>query len=108
MTAVRPIACILLFVPALLLGGDLEAVKAVPDLNHRAEMAMVNADQQVDVARKAWAAGTQEAAARAVTEIQTSVQLAYDSLKKTGKSARNNKYYKRVELNMTEIGRAHV
>jgi len=93
---------LLLFAIALA-AGDLAAAKAEPDLNKRADLAMVNAEHSVDVARRAFEAGKRDQADSALKEIQTSVQLAYDSLRETRKQPRNNKYYKRVELAMQAL-----
>ena len=104
MSSARLVPCVFaLAVVGLSHAGDLAAIKAEPDLNKRAELAMANADESIDAARNAWQAGREEQARAAVGDIQTSAQLAYDSLKQTHKAARNNKYYKRVELNMREL-----
>jgi hypothetical protein len=104
MYAPRPVSWVLaLAFGGLLCAGDLAVVKTERDLNKRAELAMANADSAVDAARKDWEAGKEDQARTAVGDIQASVKLACDSLKQTGKPARNNKYYKRVELSMREL-----
>lgn len=97
------LAAIFLFGVAAVFSGDLKAVRAQPDLNKRAELAMENADESVDAARRAFNGGNMDQAHAAVADIQASVQLACDSLRETRKQPRNNKYYKRVELNMRSL-----
>jgi hypothetical protein len=96
---------LVLFAAGIAGAVDLSAIRAQPDLDKRALLAMTHADECVDVVRKDWDGGRMEEARTRVSEIQSSVQLAYDSLRQTGKQPHNNKYYKRVELNMRELVR---
>jgi hypothetical protein len=87
------------FILALLIAfADLTAVKAETDLNKRSELALTNADQQIDAARQAYSAGDDKALHAALDEIVESVDLSYDSLQETHKAPRKSKYYKRAEL----------
>lgn len=103
MAATQIFFCAFLLATGLVRAGDVNAVKAEPDLNKRAQLAMNNADQDLDAAKTAWAAGNADQARSAVGDIEASVRLAYDSLKATGSKPRNNKYYKRLELSTREL-----
>lgn len=98
----RLAVCALLFAitPAF---ADLNSVKAEPDLNKRAELAMAHADQSLDQAAKAFNGGNAQSGDALLGEVQASAELACDSLRDTHKAARNNKYYKRVELSMRTL-----
>ena len=96
-----------LFCAAILAGsalaGDLQAVRAEPDLNKRAELAMANAESDLTAAGGAFKAGNSDNGRAALADVQASVELACDSLRGTNKPPRNNKYYKRVELSMRTL-----
>jgi hypothetical protein len=83
--------------------GDLAMVKAEPDLEKRSELALANADQQIDTARKAYDSGDNPALKAALDEVAESVDLSYDALRQTHKVPRKNKYYKRAELKVTAM-----
>jgi len=83
--------------------ADLSRARAEPDLNKRAELAMQNADAAMNQAGSAYEAGDSQKGAAALADLRASVELACDSLRETRKPARNNKYYKRVELNMRTL-----
>jgi hypothetical protein len=85
------------------MAADLTAVKAEPDLNKRAELAMDNAEHSLDGAAKAYNGGNTEQAHAQLADVQASVELACDSLRDTKSPPRNNKYYKRVELSMRTL-----
>jgi len=86
-----------------LMAVDLSAVKAEPDLNKRAELAMDSAELSLDQAAKAYNAGNADQAHAQLADVQASVELACDSLRDTKSPPRNNKYYKRVELSMRTL-----
>ena len=77
---------------------DLGAVKSEPNLEKRSELAIQNADTAVTTAREAYNGGDLEKAQTALTEVDQSVELAYDSLVDTGKDPRKSSQFKKVEL----------
>jgi hypothetical protein len=89
----------------LLAFADLAGVKAEPDLNHRSELALLNADEKIDQARQAYQAGDEAAQEAAIQEVAESVTLCYDSLEQTHSTPRKSKYYKRAELKVTALMR---
>jgi hypothetical protein len=95
--------------PALLilcLAFDLAAIKLEPNLERRSERAMDNATAAMDAARDASSAGETEKSKAALQELRDSVDLAYQSLVDSGKSARRNpKFFKRAELKTRELMR---
>lgn len=82
----------------LLAAADLTSIKSVPDLEKRSELALTNADQQVDAAREAYKAGDEKKMQAALEGVRESVALALHSLEEAPKQARKSKYYKRAEL----------
>ncbi len=78
--------------------ADIAAVKTEPDLNKRSELALANADQAVDDARKAAQAGDDQALAAALQEVDESVAVCVDALQQTHSAPRKSKYYKRAEM----------
>lgn len=89
----------------LLAFADLAAVKAEPDLNRRSELALLNADEKIDEARKAYQAGDQSTEEADIQEVAESVTLSYQSLEKTRSEPRKSKYYKRAELKVSALMR---
>jgi predicted dinucleotide-utilizing enzyme len=93
--------------PALLilcLAFDLAAIKLEPNLERRSELALGNASAAMDVARDA--ASDEAKRKAALEELRDSVDLAYQSLVDSGKSARRNpKFFKRAELKTRELVR---
>jgi hypothetical protein len=85
--------------------GDLAAVKAEPDLDKRSELALVNADHDIDEARKASTDGNPQTLQAALTEVAASVDLSYESLQETHKEPRKSKYYKRAEIQLQALMR---
>jgi hypothetical protein len=85
-------------------GGDLDAIKAEPNLEKRSDRALDYADQEIDVARKAYAAGNLNGTREALKGVRASVELSYDSLQETGKNPRRNpKHFKRAEVRIREM-----
>jgi hypothetical protein len=82
---------------------DLAAIKSEPDLDKRSELALSNADQRIDAARQAWVSGDLKAVESALSEIQQSVELSYDSLHQTRESPRHSKFYKRSEQKILSL-----
>lgn len=90
----------------LCLAFDLAAIRLEPNLERRSERALDNASSAMDLARDASTAGESEKIKAAVEELQDSVELAYQSLSDSGKSARRNpKFFKRAELRTRELMR---
>jgi hypothetical protein len=85
-------------------GADLDTVKAEPNPEKRARLAMVHASEQLDTARKVYNAGDTKAAVAALAELGASVDLCHESLHATGKDARKNpKAFKRAEMDIREL-----
>ncbi len=88
----------------LCLAFDLAAIKLEPNLERRSDLALGNASVAMDTARDAAADDAKLKAA--LTEVRESVDLAYQSLVESGKSARRNpKFFKRAELKTRELMR---
>jgi hypothetical protein len=88
------------------LAFDLAAIKQEPNLERRSERALDNASAAMDLARDASSSGDTEKLKAAVTELRDSVDLAYQSLLDSGKSARRNpKFFKKAELKTRELMR---
>jgi hypothetical protein len=85
--------------------ADLDAVKSEPDLNHRSELALNNAEEKIDAARKAYEAGDTTAEAADVQEVADSVTLCYAALQESHTAPRKSRYYKRAELRITAMMR---
>jgi len=84
---------------------DIASVKAEPDLNRRAELALLNADQKIDEARQAYMAGNDQAEEAAIQEVEDSVALCYASLGQTHSEPRKSRYYKHAELKVSALMR---
>jgi hypothetical protein len=88
----------------LFLAFDLASIKLEPNLERRSELALGNASAAMDVARDA--AGDETKLKPVLQEIRDSVDLAYQSLVDSGKSARRNpKFFKKAELKTRELMR---
>ena len=88
------------------LRADLKAALAEPNLGKRSKLALDNAAAALKAARAAYAAGDSEKVAAAAAEIQQSVDLAYDSLMKTGKNPRNSpRWFKPAEISTRDLSR---
>ncbi|HEV1285882.1 MAG TPA: hypothetical protein VNU44_11235 [Bryobacteraceae bacterium] len=88
----------------LCLAFDLAAIKLEPNLERRSELALGNASAAMDAARDA--ASDEAKLKAALTELRESVDLAYQSLVDSGKSARRSpKFFKRAELKTRELMR---
>jgi hypothetical protein len=88
----------------LCLAFDLAAIRQEPNLERRSDLALGNASAAMDTARDAAADDVKLKAA--LTELRESVDLAYQSLVESGKSARRNpKFFKRAELKTRELMR---
>src|SRR5512142_1977756 len=90
-------------VPALL-WADLGKARSEPNLEKRSQLALNNASEEYKSARAAYEKGDTDRVAAAAEEILQSVDLAYDSLKDTGKDPRKSpKYFKRAEIETRDL-----
>ena len=78
-------------------GFDLELARKEPNLEKRSELAMKNADTAVNAVRDATQKGDDGALKTALAEVTSSVDMAQESLVKSGVTPRNSRYYKRAE-----------
>lgn len=85
--------------------ADLAAAKAEPNLERRSAKALENARLALDAAGAAYRSGDLNKMKAAIEEVNESVELAYTSLKDSGKKPRNNKWYKQAELQTRELAR---
>ncbi len=90
--------------PALF--ADLTKARAEPNLEKRSKLALENALQIFQTLRDDYSHGDSQKVASDVKEIDDSVQLAYDSLKQTGKNPRKSPgSFKRAELETRDLAR---
>ena len=88
------------------LRADLKPALAESNLGKRSKLALDNAAVALKAAREAYAKGDNEKVAAASDEIQQSVDLAYDSLMKTGKNPRNSpRWFKAAEISTRELSK---
>jgi hypothetical protein len=87
----------------LLVFGDIGTVKSEPDLERRSELALANADKQIDAAKQAYSGGDDKAEQQALAEVRELVDVSYDALEHTNKAPRKSKYYKNAELKLTAL-----
>ena len=88
------------------LRADLKTALAEPNLGKRSKLALDNAAVALKAAREAYGNGDNQAAAAAAGEIQQSVDLAYDSLMKTGKNPRNSpRWFKPAEIATRDLSK---
>ena len=92
-------AAVLLLVAAPMgLWADLAKARAQPNLERRARLALENAALQLRLASQANKSGDWAKTKEALTELGESVDLAYLSLKQTGKNPRNSGQFKNLEV----------
>ncbi|MGA3204006.1 MAG: hypothetical protein ABSF12_16075 [Bryobacteraceae bacterium] len=88
------------------LAFDLAAIKLEPNLERRSERALENAAAAMDTARDASMGGDSAKVKASLEELRDSVDLAYQSLVDSGKSARRNpKFFKSAELKTRQLMR---
>ena len=86
------------------LWADLETVRRERSLEKRSRLAVENADAALNTARDAYQKGDGERLESALGEIRESVELAYQSLRDTGKRPRKMaKHYKRAEIGTRKL-----
>jgi hypothetical protein len=101
-----------LFVPVLFAhnlpaGGGLDAARAEPNLEKRSALALENAVAALRDFRTAYNSGNLSTCQAKALEIETSVELAYDSLQQTGKDPRRSpKWFKHAEIQSNELVRS--
>ncbi len=86
-----------------LAAASLDAVKAEPDPNKRAVLALSNAEASLNEARNASHAGDWKKMAAAFEETSASADLCYQSLQDSGKPPRKNNRYKQAELKLRSL-----
>jgi hypothetical protein len=92
------------FILALLIAfGDITAVRSEPDLEKRSEVALANAEREMDEARKAYSGGDDKTTQAALDELAESVGVSYDALEHAHTPPRKSKYYKRAELRVRAL-----
>jgi hypothetical protein len=98
-----------LLAAALLIAGaaraDLAGIQAEPNLEKRAEKALANAQSALKTAQTAYNdKGDLKATDAALDEVAASAQLAYDSLRATGKNpSKRPKHFKRAEIKTRDL-----
>src|SRR6202162_2061284 len=89
---------------AQLYATDLGTIKQEPNLERRSDLAMQYANSALDTAREAYTAGNIDKTETAIEEVESSVDLAYDSLGQTGKDPRRSpKFFKRAEMSTRQL-----
>jgi len=83
---------------ALQVRADLAKARAEPNLEKRARLALDNAGSQLRTASDAYKSGDWQKTTAALDELRLSVDLAYTSLKQTGKNPRNSGHFKNLEI----------
>jgi hypothetical protein len=87
-----------------MLAADLPRVKAEPNLERRAKAALENADKALREAKEVYNKADIQQTSALIDEIKESVELAYSSLKETGKSpGRSPKHFKNAEIKTREL-----
>src|SRR5689334_7519414 len=98
----RPLLLILALCP--LLTADLASVQREGNLERRSELALDEAEVELDAARASYKKGDGKAFRDSLDSVRAAVQLSYDSLKESGKNARKHpKYFKRADLRMRTL-----
>jgi hypothetical protein len=87
----------------LLAFGDIATVKSEPDLERRSELALANADKEIDAAKQAFTDGDEKAEQEALVEVKELVDVSYDALEHSNKAPRRSKYYKNAELKLRAL-----
>jgi hypothetical protein len=86
--------------------ADLRKAMAEPDLGKRSKLALDNAFAAYQGARDAYEASDMERVKAGIEEMEQSVDLAYQSLKDTGKDPRKSpRWFKNAELATRELAR---
>jgi hypothetical protein len=84
--------------------ADLKKAMAENNLEKRSRLALQNAEQALDAARKAYESGDLKQTQAKADEILASVELAEESLRQTGKDPRRKpKHFKHAEKQTREL-----
>ena len=103
-TWILPSLLALALAPAGELRADLKQALAERDLGRRSKLALDNAEAALKAARAAYDLGDTEKVAAGIGEIVESVDLASDSLNKTGRNPRNSpKWFKQAEIQTRDL-----
>ena len=87
----------------LLAFPDIATVRSVPDLERRSELALANADKDIDAAKQAFTGGDEKAEQQALVEVRELVDVSFDALEHSKQVPRNSKYYKSAELHLRAL-----
>jgi len=98
-------ALALLLVPVGVVRADLKRAMAEPNLEKRSGLALENAAAALKAAREAYDKNDSDLTAKDAAEIQESVDLAYDSLVRSGKNPRNSSWFKKAEIATRDLSR---
>lgn len=94
----------LALLPVGMAHADLKSALAEKDLGKRSKLALDNASKAMKEARAALEKGESDKMHAAAEEVRESVDLAYDSLKSTGKDPRKNpKWFKQAEIHTRDL-----
>jgi len=86
------------------LRADLKQAMAEHDLGRRSKLALDNAEAALKAARADYDRGETEKASASIAEVIESVDLASDSLNKTGKNPRSSpKWFKQAEIQTRDL-----
>jgi hypothetical protein len=90
-----------------LVGASLEEARAEPNLDKRSVLAISNAVAALKDVRAAYNSGDLAKVKTKAQEVEDSVELAYDSLEKTGKDPRRSpRWFKHAEMQTSELLRS--
>jgi hypothetical protein len=88
------------------LRADLKQAQAESNLEKRSGLALDNAAARLKDARQAYDKGDTAQVAKDAAEMRDSVDLAFESLKQTGKDPRRSpKWFKRAEIETRDLAR---
>jgi hypothetical protein len=100
------LAALLALVAVQSIRADLKRALAEPNLEKRSRLALENAKVAYQSAREAYQKGDMEQVQAFATEIEQSVDLAYQSLQQTGKNPRGSpRYFKSAEQETSQLMR---
>ena len=69
----------------------------------RSELALANADKEIDAAKEAFKAATRKLGQQALVEVTEFVDVSYDALEHSKQAPRKSKYYKNAELKVRAL-----
>ena len=98
------LAAAVCLVSAGALRADLKQAMAEANLEKRSALALANAQAALKAARECYQKGDNAGTAAAAAEVRESVDLAYASLKQTGKKPRKSpKWFKHAEIETRDL-----